>query len=206
MEITTLIYSIVLIFVFGMCNIALIILFNLKKTNKFLIVFIAILWNFGMSFYVFELFPGAENYFASKRIESWTGQEIKVKDVYVYEEVDGLNGDGYSLFCYDLKDNQKIDTVRLKKHSIQDGNWDTLKWGKAPINPSDSIFMESAIFLNLNNNKDSLRLKKIYDILRSDSSKNSSYYSFLKKKNRSGILLMYLSVTNKKFVLINSSS
>lgn len=204
MDISTFLYFLALFYVFGLCNAAFFVLFKSSKIAKVYIFSAFILWNFLMSFWVFEIFPGSENYFASKRIEKLTGQKVAIKNIYLYDEFAGFQGDGYTLYYYDFEKLKNIDTLSLSKFPIEtDKEWKNKKWKKSPMTPDDLIFLEQYLETNTYGNKDSLKLHLIYSYIKKASVKTGSFYSFSERKNR-GIEIGFFSNKDQKFLYLNS--
>ncbi len=204
MEILNFFYWLMFYFIFGICNIAYLMMFRHTKISKFYIIFLVIIWNFFMSFYVFEIFPGSKNYFAAKRIEGLTGQNVKVKTTYIYDEFGGFQGDGYTLYFYDFEKLKSLDSLTLKKHPIQNNSWRVKKWKQSPINSDDLILLENHLETNTYNNKDSLKLHLIYSYFRKASATKGNFYTISEIKNR-GIELGLFSNENHKFLYLNST-
>jgi hypothetical protein len=178
-------------------------LFLNKKLNRLIITIGFLIWNFIMSFYTFEIFPGSKNYFAEERIKRITGQNLNVTDTYYYDEFGGFQGDGYTLSFYDLQKGNVIDTLILKKFPIENKQWKTSKWRETPMNKEELLFLDNHLETNLYNNKDSLKLKSIYSFIKKSSAEKGNYYTLSEIKNR-GIEIGFLSNHNKKFLFLNS--
>jgi hypothetical protein len=199
MDISIIIHYLALFFVFGLCNIVFIILLKVKKLNKIQIVLGAIIWNFIMSFWIFEIVPGSENYFAEKRMEKLTGLKANVTKTYVYDEFGGFQGDGYTLYYYEFEKLNNIDTLALEKFPIQEDN----KWKKSPISSDDLFLLKQHLETNTYKNKDSLKLQSIYSYIRKASTERGNFYSISEIKNR-GIEIGFFSNDDQKFLYLNS--
>ena len=200
MEISTFFYWFALFFVFGNCNIVFFSFFKLKKTNRVVIVFLAVLWNFLMSFWAFEIFPGSKNYFAERHIERLTGQNVDVKNIYLYDEFAGFQGDGYTLYYYDFENLNHIDTLSLMRFPVEtDRKWKISKWKKSPMSSDDLAFLNDYLETNTFGNKDSLKLQTIYSYIRKASLQKENFYTFSEMRNR-GIEIGFFSNKDQKFL------
>ena len=205
MDISTFLYYLILYFVFGFCNIGFFILNKFTKITKIYLIFGFIMWNFVMSFWVFEIFPGSENYFASKRIERLTGQKVTVKKVYIYDEFGGFQGDGYTLFYYEFEKSNDINTQSISKFPIETSkDWKNKKWKKSPMCSDDLIFLEQYLETNASEKKDSLKLYSIYSYIKKASINDGGFYSFSENKY-GGIEIGFFSNEDQKFLYLNST-
>lgn len=204
MDISIIIHYFALFFVFGLCNMTFLILLKVKESNKTYIVLGAIIWNFIMSFWIFEIVPGSENYFAGKRMERLTGQKANVTETYVYDEFGGFQGDGYTLYYYEFEKLNNIDTLTLERFPIQEDNkWEIQKWKKSPINSDDIFLLKQHLETNTCRNKDSLKLQSIYSYIKKASTERGNFYSISEIKNR-GIEIGFFSNNDQKFLYLNS--
>jgi hypothetical protein len=166
-----------------------------------------------------RVFPGSSWYYERERYKALTGKLFTADEVYVHESPRAFNGDGYSIWVYELDEktastftmpnNEFFKFYPKKSDSRQD--WGTRTWQRTPLQPEEDKFRSFALSDFLPEDKDKAKkLKETFAYLEKVLNEEGSYYAYNYYLHDEGIVsnidFYILIPKDRRLVVINSNT
>ena len=123
--------------------------FRRRKRKLFYFQLVVLLLGLFYITWWLEVFPGSSWYHERKANEEITGKAFTAKEVYVHESPRAFNGDGYSIWVYELDEETATAFLNPEKNFFKiypikadsREKWSTKHWDRTPLKTDEEKFL-----------------------------------------------------------------